>query len=159
MPVEMQTVRVNIREQLVAFYDDGVSMEGSVRVEGCVQVEPLIGSTIINTSFDLVVRDLLEQVEQVDIVDVSCQDASHSISQHGLHHTDRVFHVMGQSLSSRQRDDTGSIALLNYTCTPALRPVPLVRHHFIEYRLPPIPFSHSLTSDNRIARRFAMDTR
>jgi len=125
MPSKVETIQVAVHEQLSALYDD-VSSEPSFHVDGSIFVKAK--SQLAGAPFCITVRDLMGNLEEITSLDESTQEISDEISRQGLHRSDRVLRVLfPQEDTSRGDRSNAGVRIASYTCSPTLRPVPLVR--------------------------------
>lgn len=112
------TVRVAMHEQVSALYDDE-STDTTCQVEGSVHVKP---TADLKAPFHLVIRDLLDQLDRIEVDHEVCRDVSEMISRKDLHKSDRVLRV-----TVPPNADDQEISIASYVCASSLRPVPMVR--------------------------------
>ena len=105
---EITAVRVSVREQISAMYDD-FSQEGAITVTGSIHVK----SSTTLTPFRLVLRDKGQNVQRIEALGL-CEHL------HGAA-GDRELLIKLQKSQSNQE-----FPIANYFCVPKLRPVPLV---------------------------------
>jgi len=122
LDVNNNTVSISVHEQLSALFDD---ISDGCQVEGTVYVKPV--GELTGLPFCITLRDMAGELHKVDLQDAVAQDISDKVSRQALHRSDRVLRVRLLTGSNDGKGEETRIA--SYTCSPTLRPVPLVRAH------------------------------
>lgn len=110
-------VKIVIHEQLTAMYND-FSQDGEISCVGSIFVHP---APALASSFCLVVKDMLSQVQKVDINNDVCEEISTTPSNCGIRNSEQII-----KLTLNKNLDGRDILVANYSCISQLRPVPLV---------------------------------
>ena len=114
-------VNIIVKERLSIVFDDA-SKEPICRVVGSIYVKPTKRNI---SSFCLTVRDKRSHVEHWDERNSRCRNITAAVPHLALDPGDQVFSI---SLNRERQQDSGLDApIATYTCTPRLRPMPIVR--------------------------------
>ena len=117
---EKPIVQVAIHEQLSAVYDD-VSKEPSCQVDGSIVVKSSSQSPTTEP-FCLIIRDLLDRIEGLELKNICTDISREAADRTDLHRSDKVLKILAPPVSQLDTE----IPVATYTCTPKLRPVPMV---------------------------------
>jgi ribosomal protein L24E len=105
--IEPTTVDVAVHEQVAATYND-FTQNGAITVKGSIYIRTAA------TSFELMINDESQNIQQFDPIESICTQKNDKAKN-------KILRI--ELKSSLPKDE---ILIANYFCTPKLRPVPLV---------------------------------